>query len=173
MYILPFLSCLQFTECIKKPYRLKNETVQSLWSEFHKHIPSSLKITWYFLTLTITTLWAYSADDKLIIFFLFFPENMLWHFIQIVFCSKLSSVETICTKCQILFSRKTKNKNFKLSSAEIFTQRSKHLQTKCSYYHHQLLSSIFSISKAPLLWILRDCITPYWGMSTNISNRLE
>ena len=31
------------------------------------------------------TVWANSADDKLaIIFFLIFPENRLWHFMQIV-----------------------------------------------------------------------------------------
>ena len=34
--------------------------------------------------LTFTTLWAFSADDKLMIFFLFFPENWIWHFMQIV-----------------------------------------------------------------------------------------
>ena len=33
--------------------------------------------------LTFTTLWAFSADRKLI-FFLFFPENRIWHFMQIV-----------------------------------------------------------------------------------------
>ena len=27
--------------------------------------------------LTFTTLWAFSADDKLMIFFLFFPENRI------------------------------------------------------------------------------------------------
>ena len=35
------------------------------------------------IVLTFTTLWADSADDKLMIFFLFFPENRIWHFIQI------------------------------------------------------------------------------------------
>ena len=34
--------------------------------------------------LTFTTLWANSADDKLMIFFLFFPGNRIWHFVQIV-----------------------------------------------------------------------------------------
>ena len=38
----------------------------------------------YFDTLTIMTLWTYSADEKLIIFFLFFPEIGLWNFMQIV-----------------------------------------------------------------------------------------
>ena len=33
--------------------------------------------------LTFTTLWANSADDKLLIFFLFFPENKIWHFMHI------------------------------------------------------------------------------------------
>ena len=35
-------------------------------------------------TLTFTTLWANSADDDSMIFFLFFPENRIWHFMQIV-----------------------------------------------------------------------------------------
>ena len=33
--------------------------------------------------LTVTILWVKSADDKFI-FFLFFPENRIWHFMQIV-----------------------------------------------------------------------------------------
>ena len=37
----------------------------------------------FFSGLTLTVLWAYSADDKLI-FFLFFPENRICYFIQIV-----------------------------------------------------------------------------------------
>ena len=36
------------------------------------------------LDLTFTTLWANSADDKLMIFFLFFPVHRIWHFLQIV-----------------------------------------------------------------------------------------
>ena len=34
--------------------------------------------------LTYTTLWAFLADGKLMIFFLFFLENRIWHFMQIV-----------------------------------------------------------------------------------------
>ena len=34
--------------------------------------------------LTFTTLWAFSADDKMMLFFLFFPENRIWHSMQIV-----------------------------------------------------------------------------------------
>ena len=52
--------------------------------------------------LTFTTLLANSADDKLVIFFLLFPENRFWHFMQIV------SSETICMKYQKLFSWKNK-----------------------------------------------------------------
>ena len=37
-----------------------------------------------FQLLTFTTLWAFSADDKMMLFFLFFPENRIWHFMQIV-----------------------------------------------------------------------------------------
>ena len=35
-------------------------------------------------TVISDPLWANSADDKLVVFFLFFWENMLWHFMQIV-----------------------------------------------------------------------------------------
>ena len=34
--------------------------------------------------LTFTTLWAFSIDGKLMIFFLFFRVNWIWHFMQIV-----------------------------------------------------------------------------------------
>ena len=34
--------------------------------------------------LTFTTFWANSADDRLMIFFLFSSENRVWHFMQIV-----------------------------------------------------------------------------------------
>ena len=37
-----------------------------------------------FHCLTVTTPWIISADDKLMIFFLFFLENRIWHFMQIV-----------------------------------------------------------------------------------------
>ena len=49
---------------------------------------------YYFLTFT--TLWANSADNKLVIVFLFFIETgLIFH-----------AVETICMKCQILFAGK-------------------------------------------------------------------
>ena len=35
------------------------------------------------MSLTFSTLWAFSADDKLI-FFLFIPGNRIWHFMQII-----------------------------------------------------------------------------------------
>ena len=43
-----------------------------------------------------------SADDKLMIFFLFFLENKLLHFMQV------SPKETVCMKCQKLSSWKNK-----------------------------------------------------------------
>ena len=52
-----------------------------------------------FHTFTVTTLWANSADDKLMIFFFFF------FFQKIGFDTscKLSPKETICMKCQSYF----------------------------------------------------------------------
>ena len=63
-------------------------------------------------------------------FFLFFPENRIWHFMQKVSLECLHETsnpffivpwDTICMKCQILFSGKTWGKQ-KMSTAEIFTQ---------------------------------------------------
>ena len=38
----------------------------------------------FFITFTLSTLWANSADDKLVILVLYFPENRIWYFMQIV-----------------------------------------------------------------------------------------
>ena len=38
----------------------------------------------YTICSNVTTLWATSADDNLILVFWFFPENRLWHFKQIL-----------------------------------------------------------------------------------------
>ena len=69
-------------------------------------------------TLTFNTLWANSAEDKLIMFFfyyyyyyLFFPENSIWHFMQIV--------------SNLLSEKNKKRKYFKMSSAEKITQSAK------------------------------------------------
>ena len=34
--------------------------------------------------LILATQWADSADDEVMIFFFVFPENRIWHFMQIV-----------------------------------------------------------------------------------------
>ena len=57
--------------------------------------PNTFRVNTVYLKLTM--LWGDSADNKLI-FFIFFLENRIWHFMQIV--SKRF--------CQILFSRKNK-----------------------------------------------------------------
>ena len=68
--------------------------------------------------LNFTTLLANSADNKLVIFFLFFTENRI-EIMHIV------SIGDICMKCQLLFSRKNKKNNFNMLSAENFTQSAK------------------------------------------------
>ena len=45
-------------------------------------------IIMYQVFLIFTTLWANSADDKLTIFLLFFPENRIKHFIHVQIVSK-------------------------------------------------------------------------------------
>ena len=42
------------------------------------------------------TLWANSADDKFMIFFLFFPENRICYFLQIVSCKIVSCLSWNC-----------------------------------------------------------------------------
>ena len=70
-------------------------------------------------TLTITSLFVNLADDKLM--FSYFSQKAGFD----ISC-KLSPVETICMKCQNLFSRESKKKkHFKMSSAENFTPSAK------------------------------------------------
>ena len=72
--------------------------------------------------LTFTNLWANSADDTLAIFFLVFPENRIWHFIQIV-----SYTDNLYEMSKPAFWKKyEKKKHFKILSAENFTQSAKH-----------------------------------------------
>ena len=77
--------------------------------------------------LTFTILWAYSAEDKLMIFFLFFTENRIWHFMQIV--DNLHEISKLHwrqfawnIKTMKSFSGKSKKKYFSMSSEEIFSQ---------------------------------------------------
>ena len=78
--------------------------------------------------LTFTTLWANSADDELIIFLFFLPENWLWYFMQIGDNLHVISRPIFCEKKK---KKKKKKKNkikkkirkyFRMSSAEIFTR---------------------------------------------------
>ena len=50
--------------------------------------------------LCSTTRWANSADDKLVIFIIFFPENRIWHFMQ---------METFAWNVKFCFLGKSKN----------------------------------------------------------------
>ena len=73
------------------------------------------------MCLTLTTLLANSADNKLMIFFSYFSQqtgfDISW---------KLSPMETISMKFQILFSeKKIRKKYFSMSSAGNFTQSAK------------------------------------------------
>ena len=60
-------------------------------------------------SLTPSTLDTNFSRQHFVIFFLFVPENRFRHFMQ------LSLMETICTKCQILFFRKSKKNVINLS----------------------------------------------------------
>ena len=79
------VSQIAFTSCCPRYF------YQSLFSYVNVVLgPQFLSIFHYRIKfhqkwLTLTALWANSADDKLTIFFLIFLENNVWHFMQIVF----------------------------------------------------------------------------------------
>ena len=65
--------------------------------------------------ITFTTLWTSPADDRLVVLPYFSQKT------GFDISCKLSQLETICLKCQILFSvKKKKEKYFKISSADNF-----------------------------------------------------
>ena len=64
----------------------------------------------------MTILWANSADDKLMIFFLLSPENRIWHFMHII-----SFGDYLYEMSKPVFWEK-EEKYFKMSSAENFIQ---------------------------------------------------
>ena len=70
--------------------------------------------------LTLSMLWANSADDTLMIFFLIFPRKQVWHFMQIV-----SNGDNLHGLSNPVFWENIKKKYFKMLSAEIFTQHAK------------------------------------------------
>ena len=67
-------------------------------------IPASILL----IALTITTLWANSADDRLMVFSYFSQK-----------------IDFDISKCQSLFSGRNMKKYFKMLSAEIFTCHAK------------------------------------------------
>ena len=82
---------------IKHKLHSKTTFAHSFWNSI---VP--ITVSW---PLTITTLWANSADDKLMIFFLFFPENRLWHFMQII-----SIGDCLHEMSKLVFSEKKQQK---------------------------------------------------------------
>ena len=78
-------------------------------------------------TLTFTTLWAYLADDKLVIFFLFIPETGFYISCKYVtiYTMYTSKLVTIFIQCQILFSGKHKKTISKCRLLIFFTQSAK------------------------------------------------
>ena len=74
----------------------------------------------YFMNpLNVLTLWANSADNKLMTFFLFSLENRIRHFKQIV-----SIGDNLYEMSKLVF-REKEEKYFNMLSAEYFTQHAK------------------------------------------------
>ena len=89
--------------------------------------------------LTVTTLKANSADNKLT-FFLFFPENKLWHFMQIV-----SWGDNLHEMSKAYFLGKKKKK------------KEKKIQNVCWSYFPSMLSIMMHTSKTVSLNHNRSC----------------
>ena len=75
------------------------------------HLFDAARLLYKAECLIFTTLWANSINDKLMIFFLFFPENRIWQFMQIVsiawnvdscFLTKVRKISLICHMLKIL-----------------------------------------------------------------------
>ena len=101
-----FLSATEFSELSPQKPTNNNNVCTNTWN---------LNVT----ALAFTTLLANSADDKLTVFFLFLPENRIWHFVQIV-----SIRDNLHVMSKPGFLEK-EEKYFNMLSAEIFTQNAK------------------------------------------------
>ena len=77
---------------------------------------SNLLLSWF----TLTHLWTNSADDTLMIFFLFFLENRIWHLMQIV-----SYGDNLHEMSKPVFWVKNKKKFLSMSSTDNITQSAK------------------------------------------------
>ena len=74
---------------------------------------SSATVTVVISTLINTALWVKFSADDILKYFSYFPQKTGYD----ISC-KLSPKETICMKCQILFSEKNKKNIINLSSAK-------------------------------------------------------
>ena len=106
-----FVAKLGFEPCI-----CRHTLLSVLWNQAKWFCLHLIKDSFFFFLLLVsvlvdilaylhifthnTMLWADSADDKLMIFFIFFLETRIWYFMQIVFLGDIVF--------QILFSRKNK-----------------------------------------------------------------
>ena len=102
-------------------YLLLYAHIQLIITALYSYWP--FQIFFFLYHLTFTTLLADSADDKFIIFFLFFPENRIWHFMQI--CLHLFSFKKNGDSLHKMSNPVFWGKYFKLLSAKFFTQSAK------------------------------------------------
>ena len=107
--------------CLNKAMQMSNDNICFYKKKRKKKIsPASLNTIFADHFSTLNMLWANSADNNYMIFFLIFPKRF-WQFMQ-----KMSPMLTICMKYQNQFSGKNKKNVCKMSSAKIFTQSAKH-----------------------------------------------
>ena len=101
-----------------------NILVEFFPSSFHKNLQFQpfFHIHVFSICITFTTPWAALADDKSTIFSYFSQIFLKFLKTGFGFSCNLSQLETICTKCQILFSGKNKKHISKSLTPENFTQ---------------------------------------------------
>ena len=85
----------------------------------------------YYINI-LSTLWAKSADDRLLIFLLFFHKT------EIDISCKLSPVETICMKCRILFSEENKKTKWTCRLLKLLP-RVQSVNTPSQHYNYLML----------------------------------
>ena len=126
------------------------------------------------VSLTFTTLWASSADDQWVIFFYFSLRKTGFD----ISC-KLSPLETICMKCQNLFSRTNKNNISKcrllkilprVLSVKVLSINSETIDAvkllNMMHYVSYLLTETYKVKPGPVyMWSAKDPVLTIWWRS--------
>ena len=134
----------------------------------------SISLLWYniisLVLVTVVTFWANLADDKLLYFFFIFPRKQVMtfhanclHWRQFAWNVKTCfQMETICMKCQNLFSGKKKKNN--ISVCRLLKILPRMLSVKKRDCHSSKYKSAIRADKTTNYFVCIIYITPNWGI---------